>query len=147
VPSGCDMTALFQVFTSRYFARAIGSCTLEKIHSTHSWYYPPNTCSLALPRHPGSGLNRHGLITFPGVRHYPLASHASGQLGPVNRPFAPSLSVGFHTSIWRVTTLESPMFWVGLSISILLFPICVTIGEGFDLPFHHLFPTPLSLPH
>jgi hypothetical protein len=71
------MTALFQAFTSRYFARAIrlDPARWEKIHTTHSWYYPPSTRSLALPRHPGSGLNRQGVIIFPGVRYYPLQLH------------------------------------------------------------------------
>lgn len=82
-------------------------CTRDSIRSLHVWKrftlpipstIHPILLHLHFPRHPGSGLNRHGLITFPGGSLLPpLASHSSGQLGPANRPFAPSLSVGFHT--------------------------------------------------
>lgn len=103
------------------------------------------TRSLPLPRHPGSGLNRQGLITIPGVRYYPSSFTCFWTTGAgdssISHPLSPSLSrwVPFGAS----PPLNHQWFWVGLSISILLFPICATIERGLIFPFHHLFPIPL----
>jgi hypothetical protein len=165
----CDMTALFQAVhiislgTLHWHAR-LDPARWEKIHTTHSWYYPPNTRSLATST-PPKALDRR-LITFPGGSLLPpsVASHASGTTGAGEssirtRPSLlslSSLSVGGvpWVPFRRVTTLESlnGSGWAS-TISILLFlPICATIESAFflDLPFHIIRFGPhtlLSSPH
>jgi hypothetical protein len=142
------MTALFQAVhiislgTLHWHAR-LDPARWEKIHTTHSWYYPPNTRSLATST-PPKALDRR-LITFPGGSLLPpsVASHASGTTGAGEssirtRPSLlslSSLSVGGvpWVPFRRVTTLESlnGSGWAS-TISILLFlPICATIESAF----------------
>ncbi len=130
------------MFTSRYFA------TRNRIpHAGKDSHYPFLVLSTqysfsftSTPPRLWTQPSGSDHLSFSGIVTTPLASHASGQLGPVNRPCVRTLSLG--GSIGRITTLESPMFWVDLSISILLFHICARI-ERVDLPFHPLFPTAL----
>jgi hypothetical protein len=91
-----------------------------KIHTVHSWYYLPSVPSPPqAPRHPGSGLNRHSLIIFPGVRYYPSGFTCFWTTSAGESSFAPSVSV----FLWRVTTLNHHVLGGPLNFT---FPMCLT---------------------
>ena len=100
-----------------------------KIHTVHSWYYLPSARSP--PRHPGSGLNRPGLITFPGVRYYPSGITCFWTTGAGESSLR-------TLCLYRVTTLNHHV--LGGTSQFYCSYMC---WYRKDLPFHHLFPTRL----
>jgi len=128
-------------------ARLIGSCTLGK--DSHYPFLVLSTqysFTSTLPRHPGSGLNRQGLISFPGVRYYPSSFTCfwTTGAGESYRPFAPSLSFGGFHLAGSPPLNHQCSGWASFNLNFTFFLYVLTI-ERVDLPFHHLFPTTSSL--
>ncbi|KAI9511716.1 hypothetical protein F5148DRAFT_225410 [Russula earlei] len=141
------MTAFFlKAFTSRYFARVkwipAARWKGSRIHYPFMGTISP-TLVFTLSATPRSGLVRQQsrvLITLSRGSFVttPLASHASGQLGPANRsiPFAfAPLGLGI---LFARHHPESPCSGWSLAP-----PPTYVRNQHRDLPFHPKFPTPL----